>query len=73
MSTITVETLIREAKLAQRNGSLTGGGKSVGVTPDAVELLNVSMLFWAVDVEYNIKLTTWLLQTTAMTLSGCMP
>lgn len=45
MSTITVETLIGKAKLAQRNGRLTGGGESVGVAPDAVELIDVSILF----------------------------
>lgn len=73
MAVITAKALVRKAKLTQSKGSFSGGGATVGITPDTIELA-ICISFWLMIEQNKIsKLTTWLLHTTAMTLSGCMP
>lgn len=38
MAIVSIEVLIREAHISQRNGGLSNGGLAVGIAPDAIEL-----------------------------------
>jgi hypothetical protein len=38
MATVSIEVLLREAHISQRNGGLSDGGLAVGITPDTIEL-----------------------------------
>lgn len=41
MTLVTVESVIRETQLCQRNGRLAGGSSAVGIAPNAVELVRL--------------------------------
>lgn len=77
VAVVASQTLVGEAEVAHGDGSFTSGGETVGVTPDAVVLQKKHLSVCVVHLIRLLirfgKLTSWPLQTTAMTLRGLMP